>query len=248
MEAERGRVDALFVPAPRTPEAPDPVTLLSGLSGATDHIGLVATGPPSGQEPSQLVRRHTSLDVLSAGRAGWHLTGPAGKPADETMRLWIAAHRDGTPGVAPPVQRQPVLFRTDEPTTRDTFTARHADIILTAPQGRRSARRRYAEIADGVRAAGRNPGHVLVWRRWTVSATDSPAHLADRLQRCHEERAADGFLLSFPEQPGPLVDFVDHVVPELWRRGLFPNAYDGPNLRAALGLPERASIPGDVHA
>ncbi|WP_406835990.1 hypothetical protein ACICHK_05620 [Streptomyces sp. AHU1] len=248
MEAERGRVDALFAPAPHTAEAPDPVTLLSGLSGATDHIGLVAAGSPSGWEPHQLVRRHTSLDVLSTGRAGWHLTDPAGTPADEALRLWTAAHRDGTPGAVPPVQRQPVLFRTDEPATRDTFTARHADVVLTAPRDRRSARRRYAAIADGVRAAGRNPEHVLIWSELTVSTMDGPARLADHLQRCHEERTADGFLLSFPEQPGLLVDFVDHVVPELWRRGLFPNAYEGPNLRATLGLPEHAPIPGGVHA
>lgn len=248
MELERGRVDALLAPAPRTPDAPDPVTLLSGLSGATEHIGLVATGSPSGWDPHRLARRHVSLDLLSSGRAGWHITGPEGTAVDETLRLWDAAHRDGMPGMAPPVQRQPVLFRTDDPTAGDTFTARYADVVLTSPHDLPSARRRYAELADGVRAAARNPEHVLIWPVLTPSRGATPANLADRMQHWYEERAADGFLLSFPGQAGPLVDFVDHVVPELWRRGLFPNAYDGRDLRGTLGLTDPTPAPGGVHA
>lgn len=174
MELERGRVDALLAPAPRAPDAPDPVTLLSGLSGATEHIGLVATGSPSGWDPHRLARRHVSLDVLSSGRAGWHITGPEGTAVDETLRLWDAAHRDGMPGMAPPVQRQPVLFRTDDPTAGDTFTARYADVVLTSPHGLPSARRRYAELADGVRAAARNPEHVLIWPVLTPSRGPPP--------------------------------------------------------------------------
>jgi hypothetical protein len=43
-----------------------------------------------------------------------------------------------------------------------------------------------------------------------------------------------------PVMPGGLVDFVDLVVPELQRRGLFRKAYAGAMLRDHLGLPRPA--------
>jgi hypothetical protein len=39
-----------------------------------------------------------------------------------------------------------------------------------------------------------------------------------------------------PYLPGALDDFVDKVVPELQRRGLFRTAYEGRTLRENLGL------------
>ena len=36
--------------------------------------------------------------------------------------------------------------------------------------------------------------------------------------------------------PGSYADFVEHVVPELQRRGLFRNDYSGKTLRENLGL------------
>jgi hypothetical protein len=41
----------------------------------------------------------------------------------------------------------------------------------------------------------------------------------------------------FPYLPGGLDDFVDGVVPELQRRGLFRREYEGATLRENLGLP-----------
>jgi hypothetical protein len=41
----------------------------------------------------------------------------------------------------------------------------------------------------------------------------------------------------FPYLPGGLDDFVDRVVPELQRRGLFRREYEGRTLRENLGLP-----------
>ena len=40
----------------------------------------------------------------------------------------------------------------------------------------------------------------------------------------------------FPYLPEGLDDFVDKVVPELQRRGLFRKAYEGTTLRENLGL------------
>ena len=51
----------------------EPFTLLSALSQATDHIGLVATGSTTFDEPYHVARRFASLDHISGGRAGWNI-------------------------------------------------------------------------------------------------------------------------------------------------------------------------------
>jgi hypothetical protein len=45
----------------------------------------------------------------------------------------------------------------------------------------------------------------------------------------------------FPWVPGGLDEFVDRVVPELQRRGLFRTEYEGRTLRENLGLPRPES-------
>ena len=56
------------------------------------------------------------------------------------------------------------------------------------------------------------------------------------MEEWFETRAADGFILMFPTLPSALDDFVDLVVPELRRRGLFREEYEGTTLRQNLGL------------
>jgi hypothetical protein len=58
--------------------------------------------------------------------------------------------------------------------------------------------------------------------------------------------AADGFNLMPAFLPGALDDFVDHVVPELRRRGLLRQHYDGATLRDHLGLPRPGWRPADI--
>ena len=48
---------------------------------------------------------------------------------------------------------------------------------------------------------------------------------------------ADGFVIMPAYFPGAFDDFVDKVVPELQRRGLFRREYEGATLRENLGLP-----------
>jgi alkanesulfonate monooxygenase len=50
-------------------------------------------------------------------------------------------------------------------------------------------------------------------------------------------KAGDGFTIMAPVQPRGLSDFVDLVVPELQRRGIFRREYEGKTLRENLGLP-----------
>lgn len=63
---------------------------------------------------------------------------------------------------------------------------------------------------------------------------------------------ADGFIVSSAQTPGTFNDFVDYVVPELQRRGLFRRDYEGSTLREHLGLGDAhddlpADIRGDAH-
>jgi alkanesulfonate monooxygenase SsuD/methylene tetrahydromethanopterin reductase-like flavin-dependent oxidoreductase (luciferase family) len=53
--------------------------------------------------------------------------------------------------------------------------------------------------------------------------------------------ADHGFTVMFPYLPGGLDDFVDRVIPELHRRGLFRREYEGVTLREHLGLPRPAN-------
>ena len=64
----------------------------------------------------------------------------------------------------------------------------------------------------------------------------TPGGIADTMQEWLESEASDGFNIMFPTVPAGLDDFVELVVPELQRRGLFRRAYEGATLRDHLGL------------
>lgn len=61
--------------------------------------------------------------------------------------------------------------------------------------------------------------------------------IADDMQEWLESEGCDGFNVMFPWLPGGLDDFVNKVVPELQRRGIFRTEYEGRTLRENLGLP-----------
>lgn len=65
----------------------------------------------------------------------------------------------------------------------------------------------------------------------------TPKTIADEMEQWLTERGSDGFNVMFPYLPEGLDDFVDKVVPELQRRGLFRLEYQGPTLRDHLSLP-----------
>jgi len=70
-----------------------------------------------------------------------------------------------------------------------------------------------------------------------LSMVGTPATIADTMQEWLESEASDGFNVMFPYLPEGLDDFVERVVPELQRRGIFRRAYEGRTLRENLGLP-----------
>jgi len=64
----------------------------------------------------------------------------------------------------------------------------------------------------------------------------TPKSIVDQMQEWFESGACDGFNIMFPFLPQGLDDFVDLVVPELQKRGLFRRKYHGWTLREHLGL------------
>jgi len=70
-----------------------------------------------------------------------------------------------------------------------------------------------------------------------LALVGTPAMIADEMEEWLYRDACDGFNIMFPYVPGGLDDFVDQVVPELQRRGLFRREYEGKTLRENLGLP-----------
>jgi N-acetyl-S-(2-succino)cysteine monooxygenase len=70
---------------------------------------------------------------------------------------------------------------------------------------------------------------------WMIKGT--PKHVADQFEEWFVNGGADGFNLLPQILPGSLNDFVDLVIPELQRRGLFRTAYEGRTLRENLGVP-----------
>jgi alkanesulfonate monooxygenase len=69
----------------------------------------------------------------------------------------------------------------------------------------------------------------------------SPAQVADYMEEWFRKDGCDGFNLMPPFLPGGLDDFIELVLPELRRRGLFRTEYEGRTLRENLGLSRPAS-------
>lgn len=65
----------------------------------------------------------------------------------------------------------------------------------------------------------------------------TPEQLADEIEEFFAEGAADGFNLNHDFYPDGLDLIVDHLVPELQRRGIFRTEYESTTLRGNLGLP-----------
>jgi FMN-dependent oxidoreductase (nitrilotriacetate monooxygenase family) len=70
----------------------EPFTLLSALAGATEHIGLIATGSTTFDAPYHVARRFASLDHISAGRAGWNIVTTSNP--DAALNFGLEAHME----------------------------------------------------------------------------------------------------------------------------------------------------------
>jgi FMN-dependent oxidoreductase (nitrilotriacetate monooxygenase family) len=87
----------------------------------------------------------------------------------------------------------------------------------------------------------RQLGTRLATARQRFHITGTPEQIADVMEEWFHDGAGDGFNILPPYMPGALEDFVDLVIPELQRRGLFRTEYEGRTLRENLGLPRPVS-------
>ncbi len=387
---ERGKFDAFFMAdhlavlnmpmsalkRSATVTSFDPATLLPALAVVTEHLGLIATGSTTFDEPYHVARRFASLDHLSGGRAGWNVVTTSNPDAarnfgledhmehDERYRrareffdvvtgLWdswaddafvrdvangiyfdpdklhVLDHKGkyfsvrGPLNVARPLQGWPVIVQAGASEAGRQLAAETAEAVFTGVSNLAEARRFYADVKGRMAKAGRDPDHMKILPGCFVvvgesleearekrarldglvhydsgiaslsialghdatgfdpdgplpeippsnasqSARDrivevarrdhltvrqlaqrtgsfsglamvgTPAMIADQMEQWLAEQGSDGFNIMFPFLPAGLDDFVDKVVPELQRRGIFRREYEGKTLRENLGLP-----------
>jgi N-acetyl-S-(2-succino)cysteine monooxygenase len=103
--------------------------------------------------------------------------------------------------------------------------------------GAQELRSTSAQLVEWVRREKPTIRELYLRTGITGSATvGTPADIADRMQEWFEASACDGFNITPATLPGGGEDFVEMVVPELQRRGVFRTEYEGKTLRENLGL------------
>jgi FMN-dependent oxidoreductase (nitrilotriacetate monooxygenase family) len=120
----------------------------------------------------------------------------------------------------------------DEPLTTDELKSMQG--ILGIRDGvLRNSGKSNPSARDFVTFSGRGQVHDAM--------VGGPKEIADRLEEMFVERGCDGFVIAATYVPGSYADFVQHVVPELQRRGLFQKDYRGKTLRENLALKRPAA-------
>src|ERR1700745_3371291 len=355
----------------------EPFTLLSALAASTEHIGLIATGSTTFDEPYHVARRFASLDHISGARAGWNIVTTSNPDAalnfgleehmehseryhrarefyDVVTGLWdswaddafvrnvedgiffdpakmhVLNHKGkylsvrGPLNIARPIQGWPVIVQAGASEAGRQLAAETAEAVFTAQSDIAAGRQFYADVKGRIEKLGRARAHmkilpgcfvvvgdtveqarakrgkldslvnyanaiaslsialghdaskfdpdrplpddipesnasksgreraIALGRRENLTVRQLAQRLggysglamvgtaqtiADEMEEWLETEASDGFTVMFPYLPGGLDDFVDRVVPELQRRGLFRGDYEGATLREHLGCP-----------
>jgi alkanesulfonate monooxygenase SsuD/methylene tetrahydromethanopterin reductase-like flavin-dependent oxidoreductase (luciferase family) len=354
--AERGKFDMIFLPdnvgifdkfntniKHTVTVRPEPLVLLSYLSSKTKHVGLAATVSTSYNEPFNIARQFSTLDIISNGRSGWNvvISGNDEEAQNfnqdsqlshseryekgrvvikETSRLW--REWDSENGML----GHPVIIQSGSSDIGQTIAAQTADVMFTASQYLDEAKQFYKEIKEKVALNGRNPDSLLIMPGlcvvvektaneakkkyeslqklvhpnvaismlshalnfdFTCYPSDSPVpdlsnlegigggsgkdrfkmllkmakkenlsilelasrvtgsrghrtiygnpiQIADEMEEWFCQKACDGFNIMPPYLPGGIENFVDYVIPELQKRGLFRSEYEGITLRDHL--------------
>ncbi|KQR97995.1 dibenzothiophene desulfurization enzyme [Williamsia sp. Leaf354] len=107
------------------------------------------------------------------------------------------------------------------------------DIAVSGTQGLFDVARRLSERDNlTLRDIGKLYAQGVLLPQFVGTASD----VADEIEAGFTGGEADGYILSAAQSPGTFDDFVDHVVPELRRRGLFRTEYTSDTLRGHLDL------------
>lgn len=140
----------------------------------------------------------------------------------------------GPLNVARSPQDTPVLVLSGLSEPDMDIAARSADVVLLEDGPRDGVKARHDDLKRRVAANGRAPDAVKVLTNVSPAADGKPADLADRLEKQFRSKSCDGFNIVMPAQFPALDAFVDLVLPELRRRGLFRESYRGTTLRSHL--------------
>lgn len=101
-----------------------------------------------------------------------------------------------------------------------------------------------ARLIEGARRENMTIRDMYLWyagARGNRTLKGSTQTVADSMEEWFQKEGVDGFLVQPGVLPSGLNDFVELVIPELQRRGLFRTEYTGRTLRENLGLPRPAS-------
>ncbi|WP_019204339.1 LLM class flavin-dependent oxidoreductase [Tsukamurella sp. 1534] len=114
------------------------------------------------------------------------------------------------------------------------------DVTVGGTQGLFDVARRLSERDNlTLRDIGKLYAQGVLLPQFVGTASD----IADQIEEGFTGGEADGYILSAASSPGTFNDFVDFVVPELQRRGLFRREYTGSTLREHLELPADPFAP-----
>lgn len=105
----------------------------------------------------------------------------------------------------------------------------------------RSSRQKIIDLARQENMSVREVAQFVGGSFGVLEMVGTPGDVADQMEEWLVSEASDGFNVMFPYLPGGLDDFVDRVVPELQRRGIYRREYEGRTLRENLGLPRPAN-------
>ncbi|WP_457441725.1 LLM class flavin-dependent oxidoreductase [Pseudomonas sp. TE3786] len=112
---------------------------------------------------------------------------------------------------------------------------------LPVTESGRSRQQLLVELARRENLSIRQLYERIANARGHLAVVGTPTDIADCIHDWFEQHAADGFNVMPPWLPGGFDDFVQLVIPELQRRGLFRRHYSGRTLREHLGL--AAALP-----
>ncbi len=186
------------------------------------------------QGPPRQVRPHTGSRCASSRAAPSMSAAPRAKPTsfyDELQSL--IAPELGVPYLSKLCETDMSKFPLDGPmpdlgTQVLGIASFRNTIVEMAKRDKLTVRQTYERILPSM-------GHVTM--------KGSVKQVCDEIEAWYTEKACDGFNINTPVMPRSLNDFVDLVIPELQRRGLFRKAYEGKTLRERMGLP----VPVNPH-
>ncbi len=199
----------------------DPVALVTYLAGIVKRLGFAVTMSTTFYPPYLLTRTLATLDHLTKGRIGWNIVSSV---SDAEARGRYDEIRERIPLEASLAQMSMhwnldcASYDLDQPVAALDV---HGTRGLFEMYQKKNPQTTLREIAKTYLTGGdRNP------------LIGTPAQVADAMVGLLEEGGGNGFQISPPyHAPHYYADLVDSLVPELQRRGLYPDEYRGETLR-----------------